>query len=192
MIDSGTFKNAVNMSHFIMAPFLKAAKTLVDMTCGNGHDTVFLASHMAPAATLYALDIQPCAIANTKEAIRQAGLENMQIVYSLGSHDQLVEAIDEPIDIVVFNLGYLPSGNHDLHTDAKITINACKLCLNKIAENGIIIIVSYPGTKAGAEECQLLRKFLQDIPQKEFHVSQWCPLNQVNDPPVLYIVQKRG
>lgn len=185
-------KNAVNMAHVVLKPFLTKARVIVDMTCGNGHDTVYLASGMSDRAVLYAFDIQPCAIENTQIAVAAAHLEKKNIIYKLGSHDDLLNEIAKPIDIAVFNLGYLPSGNHELHTNTETTLKACKICLNKIAINGIIIIVSYPGTEAGAEECCRLQEFLQEVPQQVFHVSQWQPLNQVNDPPVLYIVQKRG
>jgi tRNA1(Val) A37 N6-methylase TrmN6 len=184
-------KNAVNISHILLEPFLGQADVLVDMTCGNGHDTVFLASHMKKTAQLYAFDIQQCAIENTRAAIENAGLAKMNIMYALGSHDKMLEKINNPIDVVVFNLGYLPSGDHELHTNTEITVKACKICLNKIAKNGIIIMVAYPGTDAGKNECLALQQFLRQIPQDTFHVSKWNPLNQVNDPPVLYVIQKR-
>jgi ribosomal protein L11 methylase PrmA len=192
MMEQLPLKNAVNMAHTILQPFVPSARVIVDMTCGNGHDTVFLAAHMNDAACLYAFDLQPCAIENTKAAVAAAGLAEKNIVYRQGSHDVLAEAIALPLDLVVFNLGYLPCGDHNLHTIAETTIKACKICLNKIAINGIIIIASYPGTAAGADECQALRVYLQELPQKSFHVSQWKPLNQVHEPPILYIVQKRG
>lgn len=93
---------------------------------------------------------------------------------------------------MVFNLGYLPSGDHKIHTNCEITLKAMKIGLNKIAINGLIMIAAYPGTEAGAREEQALRSYLQTIPQQDFHISSWQPVNEVHCPPVLYIVQKRG
>ena len=86
MIGLLPLKNAVNISHILLEPFLEQADILVDMTCGNGHDTVFLASHMKATAQLYAFDIQQCAIENTRAAIENAGLAKMNIMYALGDH----------------------------------------------------------------------------------------------------------
>lgn len=35
------FKNVVSMSHMLLQPYVPEAQVLVDMTCGNGHDTAF-------------------------------------------------------------------------------------------------------------------------------------------------------
>ena len=42
MIDMYPFRNAVTVSHMMTEPYARQAHVLVDMTCGNGHDTQFL------------------------------------------------------------------------------------------------------------------------------------------------------
>lgn len=71
MIDMYPFRNAVTVSHMMTEPYARQAHVLVDMTCGNGHDTAFLARTMPDDAVLYAFDIQPCAIERTRQ--RSAG-----------------------------------------------------------------------------------------------------------------------
>lgn len=186
------FKNAVIMSHMLLEPYIPQAKVLVDMTCGNGYDTAFLAAHMADEAVLYAFDIQACAVAATEKRLAKEQLGKKHVIYQCGSHDELVSQIQDMIDIVVFNLGYLPSGDHDLHTKSEITIKAIKICLNKIAKNGIIMIAAYPGTEMGAQEEKAVHDFLKEICQSAFDVSKWKPVNQIHCPPLLYIIQRRG
>lgn len=185
------FKNAVSMSHMLLAPYAAQANVMVDMTCGNGYDTVFLATHMADHARLYAFDIQACAVDATKQRIADAGIQK-NIVYRKGSHETLLEQLTEVPDIIMFNLGYLPSGDHSIYTKSEITIKAIKIGLNKLAKNGIIMLAAYPGTDAGAEEAKAVFAFLKDVPQKSFDVSTWKPINQIHNPPLLYMVQKRG
>ena len=48
MIDMYPFRNAVTVSHMMTEPYARQAHVLVDMTCGNGHDTQFL---MTPSST---------------------------------------------------------------------------------------------------------------------------------------------
>ena|GEM_PF-34144 len=186
------FRNAVTVSHMMTEPYARQAHVLVDMTCGNGHDTAFLARTMPDDAVLYAFDIQPCAIERTRQRLQDEGLGDKDVYCRCGSHEQLLADVQSDIDIIVFNLGYLPSGDHKIHTNCEITLKAIKIGLNKIAINGIIMIAAYPGTEAGACEEQALRSFLQTIPQQDFHISSWQPVNEVHCPPVLYIVQKRG
>ncbi len=191
-METCSLRNAVAVSHLLLAPYVPAAKVLVDMTCGNGHDTAFLASHMSAGAVLYAFDIQEKAVRATAERLTGNGLLDKRIHIAQGSHDDLLQTIPLSVDIVVFNLGYLPSGNHDVHTESETTVKAVKLCLNKLSENGIIMIAAYPGTDAGRQERQAVQEFLCHVPQKEFDVSLWQPINQIHYPPILYIVQKRG
>ena len=192
MIETFSLKNAVNIAHALLLPYIPIAQVLVDMTCGNGHDTVFLAQHMNQSAQLYAFDIQSCAVEETQKIMSGKNSEHPNIIYGVGSHDQLIMQITAPLDIVIFNLGYLPAGDHAIYTQSATTINACKICLNKIAKNGIIMLAAYPGTPAGEEEQHALKKFLKHVPQKEYDVSCWQPLNQIHNPPILYIIQKRG
>jgi hypothetical protein len=191
-MDVFPLNNAVNISHILLQPYIPQARVLVDMTCGNGRDTAFLAAGMNDDAVLYAFDIQPCAVAATRRQIAAQHLESKHILYRTGSHDQLIADVMEPIHIVMFNLGYLPSGDHSIHTSEETTIRACKICLNKIAINGIIIIAAYPGTERGAQEQKAVQNFVASLPQKQYDASLWQPLNQIHQPPVLYSIQKRG
>ena len=55
---SYTLHNAVSLCHLLLESYVADASIVVDMTCGNGHDTLFLRERLAPRATLYAFDIQ--------------------------------------------------------------------------------------------------------------------------------------
>ncbi|MFC2430283.1 MAG: class I SAM-dependent methyltransferase, partial [Anaeroglobus sp.] len=79
-----------------------------------------------------------------------------------------------------------------IHTDTAITLKAVDLGLHKISVNGIIMIVAYPGTPDGKKEKDELASFLSHVSQKRFDVSYWQPANQVHEPPVLFVIQKRG
>ena len=42
----------------VWAGFAREGDTVVDATCGNGHDSKWLAQAVGPTGTLYAFDIQ--------------------------------------------------------------------------------------------------------------------------------------
>ena len=146
------FRNAVTVSHMLLDPYVRQAGVIVDMTCGNGYDTAFLAKLMPADAVLYAFDIQPCAVERTKQRLIEEKLTDRDVRCQCGSHDQLLEKVTDEIDVMVFNLGYLPSGDHRIHTDYEITLRAIKIGLNKIAINGIIIIACLLYTSDAADE----------------------------------------
>jgi hypothetical protein len=70
------------------------------------------------------------------------------------------------VDLILFNLGYLPKGDHSLHTTGEITVKAIKIGLHKIAKNGIIMLAAYPGTDAGAEKAEAVRRICRRCPRK--------------------------
>lgn len=73
------FHNAVALCHTLAIPFVKRARVLVDMTCGNGYDTLFLAENMDEQAFLYGFDIQASALASTQSRLETNGLFHERI-----------------------------------------------------------------------------------------------------------------
>ena len=71
------------------------------------------------------------------------------------------------------------------------TIDAINEGLHKLSKSGVITIVAYPGTTEGFEEMQSLKSYLSDLDQKIYNVCHWHPMNQIHNPPELFILQKR-
>ena len=186
------YQHALNVSKTLLIPYLKDAKTVVDMTCGNGWDSLFLAEHMVSDSTLYMVDIQKDAIETTKNRLISSGIDLPRLQYCEMSHDKVWEYIPEKeVHIVVFNLGYLPHGNHEIHTRYETTIAAIEGAMKRLISHSLIHIVAYPGTPYGKKETEQIESFLKGQDQKYVSVSSWKPLNQIHEPPLLYIIQKR-
>ena len=62
-------------AHYLSPQLASGAYAAVDATCGRGNDTVWLA---ARCGRVYAFDIQPDAIASTREALQAAGNSDAQ------------------------------------------------------------------------------------------------------------------
>lgn len=186
--------HAVAFQKHLWDEALKKAQSVVDATCGNGYDTLYLAQRLPKGATLHAIDIQSAALSATKLRLETAELSKVDVRYHLGSHEMVLEELisqTKPFDLAVFNLGYLPKGDHALITQAHSTIQAISYILEHLAPQGLATIVAYPGTSAGEAEACAVEAYLAKIPQQLFHISQWRPLNQVNKPPILYIIRGR-
>ena len=167
---------------------------VVDATCGNGHDLLYLAQRAKAECHLYGIDIQEQAIGASRQLLASKTLQSdVTITFLHNSHDiALHEAIKEnSIDLIIFNLGYLPGGDHRIITRPKHTIEALKNAFSKLAKDGAITIVAYPGTPEGMNEKEELQFFLSELEQNKFNACHWHPLNQVNNPPELFIIQKR-
>lgn len=60
--------NHKQLAHLFMQKFLDETSNVVDMTAGNGHDTLFLAQH---AKHVTAIDIQAEAIRSAQERTKE-------------------------------------------------------------------------------------------------------------------------
>ena len=76
-------------------------------------------------------------------------------------------------------------------THSESTIRALSVGLKKLSVHGLCTIVAYPGTELGRKETEDLERYIASISQKDFHCSTWRPLNQANQPPILYFIRRR-
>ncbi|MBR3228589.1 MAG: class I SAM-dependent methyltransferase [Erysipelotrichaceae bacterium] len=129
--------------------------TVVDMTAGNGNDTLLLSDL---AGKVYAFDINEGAIASTKK--RLEGHDNVQ--YICDNHINVDSYIDGGIRLFVFNLGYLPHSETPDTTKAKETLTAFRKAYDLLADNGYIIMTFYRGHKGGLDEYYLLTGWFAD------------------------------
>jgi methylase of polypeptide subunit release factors len=173
----------------LVSASLKPGGVAVDATCGNGHDTVFLAEQVGPAGTVLAFDIQPQAINNTREKLRDCGLlAQVQLLET--SHALLGNQLKTGVDAVMFNLGYLPGGDHTLTTQSLSTITALTCAIEKLNKDGIITLVIYTGHPGGREEYAAVRDVVAALPQQRFSVLEYQFINQINHPPLLLAVSR--
>jgi len=157
----------------------------VDATLGNGHDACFLTQH---AAMLYGFDIQARALKLTQQ--RLEGLEaacRHHLIHD--SHANIDHHIQDPIDVCMFNLGYLPSGDHAITTHSDSTVIALEKAYSLLASRGVLSVLSYPGHPEGKTETLAVQAWVQAhqtslaYTHKNFEHPQ---------SPILFILQKEA
>ena len=169
----------------------KKIRVAIDATCGNGNDSLFLASR---AEKLFCFDIQASAIRNTKAQLHSATLDtsNLAISYILDSHSNLQKHCGKhegTIDVIMFNLGYLPkSDDIAITTQTNSTIAAIQQAIQCISKTGLMSILCYRGHAGGSEEYQTIRKFLNSIDQHSWHWQQFDSVNASESTPVLLVL----
>lgn len=152
---------------------------VVDATMGNGNDTVFLAQLVGDIGKVYSFDIQQVAIEITMKKLLDLYLIHRVTLIKTG-HENMGFHVDERIKAVMFNLGYLPGGDHNIHTKSISTINALITAMSLICVNGIISIVVYHGGDSGFEEKDDILSFVCKLSPKQFSVTKTEFLNQPN------------
>ncbi|RBP49598.1 tRNA (mnm(5)s(2)U34)-methyltransferase [Arenicella xantha] len=155
----------------------------VDATCGNGHDTLFLAQHTQHR--VWAFDVQAKAISATRQRLEAAGFDHVQLVND--GHQQLANHVDGEVDCVMFNFGYLPSADKTLTTQAESSLLALNAALTKLSAHGVMTLLCYPGHPAGEAETLAIRAWLQQLP-KDILINTHLSRNPSTSTPVLYVL----
>ncbi len=193
LIEKCIIKNSLNQCHDIIRSAVKSGDTVIDATAGNGNDTAFLAGLVGDEGKVYSFDIQQTAVDRTMEKLCNEKLEN-RVTLICDGHEHMSrhipEHLAENIKAIMFNLGYLPSGDHHIGTKGSTTIEAIKSAMKLISVNGIITIVIYYGGDSGFEEKEQVLEFLHGINCKQFTVSRTEFINQINCPPILICIEK--
>ena len=181
----------VDLVKSIVAGVVSEGDNVVDGTVGNGKDTLFLARLVGEKGKVYGFDIQQEAINNTGELLKDLGLQN-RVNLICDGHENMDKYITGDVKAVIFNLGYLPRGNRDITTLPNTTLTAVKKSLQLLQPGGITAIAAYRGHQSGKREEVLLGEYLSGLDASVFITVSVQAVNQGNNPPVLWAVQKKG
>ena len=188
---SNIIRSTTQTALLFIRQYLNAGDIVVDATCGNGHDTLELAK--MGAGKIYGFDVQETAIRNTEDLLisENIPLENVHLI--LDSHANMCNHINEKVQVIVFNLGYLPTADKSITTNTASTISAVKEAMKLLKKDGLICISMYSGHPGGAEEKQALLDFATELDPRTWHAAYINMRNQRNNPPeILLITLKRG
>lgn len=178
-------KRPLHLSHDFLAEVLDDGAVAVDATMGNGNDTAFLAQH---AKKVYAFDVQEQALKSTQERLEKQVISNAQLI--LDGHQNLDKYVNEPIRAAIFNLGYLPSADKTVITKPDTTLVAIEKILERLEIGGRLAIMIYYGHEGGDMEKDAVLEYVNQLDQWLFTVMLYQPLNQINQPPFLVMIEK--
>lgn len=124
----------------------------IDMTCGNGHDTQFLADHFNRVITI---DIQEVALKNTKTRLKD--YPNIEYIHQ--DHSLVDFDVYKPINGAIYNLGYLPHSDKSVITTKDSTIAS----LNNLYPNltDFLVVVCYVGHPGGQIEADAVLEWIK-------------------------------
>lgn len=184
MIFSLFAQNTVSLSHQLFTDIVIPGDLIVDATCGNGKDSLFLAKLLCGEGRLVVYDIQEQAINNTKALLRAQLTEREFSIleFKQQSHEHINE---QGAKLFHYNLGYLPKGDKSITTVTKSTLASIQMALGLLAPQGVVSVVCYPGHREGNEEMLALEDFSQTLSPKLWKVSSYSVLNRRQAPRLL-------
>ena len=152
---------------------IKPGDLCIDATMGNGHDTLFLSQLAGPSGCV----------------LEHEHLAPVQLL--LDSHAHMSSYADPgTVSCIVFNLGYLPSGDHSIATHKESTIVALEQGLELLKTGGCISLCIYSGGDSGFEERDGVLDYLKGLDSKKYLVVLSCYYNRPNHPPIPVIIYK--
>jgi predicted methyltransferase len=182
-------KNSLHISHDLVSQVVHPGDIVLDATMGNGNDTQFLAELVGERGKVYAFDVQQLALDNTRRRLSEAGvLDRAELI--LDGHQNMDKYVPKGIKAVMFNLGYLPKGDHSLGTRAETTIEAFEKSMDLLCKEGILMIVVYYGGDSGFEEKNAVMEYFKNIDCRKYSVLVHDFVNQVNCPPIAVCIEK--
>ena len=161
---------------------------LVDATCGNGHDTKFLAELTGKSGNVLSFDIQKEAIDKAEELCKD--MHNIEFIHDSHAHIDRYLHKHSKIKAAMFNLGYLPKGDKSITTEPATTIECIGKLFNHMVQGGRIIIVVYHGHSAGKIEKEALTEFLSGWSQKSAQILEYRFINQMSSAPFTLCIEK--
>ncbi len=180
-------------AHQWAATALHTGGIAIDATVGNGHDTLFLARQVGPGGQVFGFDIQKLAIANTYERLLQNNQHHQVKLFHCSHHimqEKLPNQLVGKVHVAMFNLGYLPQGDHQLITRPDTTLKALESALHYLMSGGIATVALYTGHPGGQKEANQVIEWASSLPPRYYQIM-WQKFINRNQAPSLLIIEKR-
>lgn len=183
--------------------------TAVDGTCGNGHDTLFLAETLAEIGGkphgVFAFDVQPAALEAARA--RLGALAN-SVSLLLASHARLAEELARPenrpaslagdatispppIASAMYNLGFLPGSDKRVVTTAGDTLASLRSAAELLAPRGVLLVHAYGGHPGGREELEAVDAWHAALPFEHWMAARYALHNKSRNPEALFLAERR-
>lgn len=180
----------------------------VDATCGNGHDTAFLADFLARHAgstpyDVLSLDVQEAALESARALLTSRGTASVSFLRRgheeleriLAGHAKALRERGEAAPIlaaVMYNLGFLPRSDKGVATQKQSTLRSLAMAAAALEKNGLLAVHAYGGHAGGLEELEAVDRWCAALSFDEWLVARYCLSNKPRNPEVLHLAWKRA
>ncbi len=187
-------KPLTQIAHEAVAKILQPGDIAIDLTAGNGWDTLFMANCVGSMGHVYAFDIQSEAIQATQQLLNQHAIHS-GVTLENASHADWPARVPfdhrMKIKAAMMNLGYLPCGNKSITTQASSTTNAIQSLLEWLQPHGVLSILAYTGHPGGQSEAVAVRALLFELDATTYSLTQE-PADPAPQAPVWFLIRKNA
>lgn len=176
--------------HEIIRTQVPTGGKYIDATMGKGRDTEFLCRMAGEEGHVLAFDIQPQAIEYTRKRLEKEKLDGRAELILDGHEHMERYAEKESADLICFNFGYLPGGDHKIATRPETSLKAVDSALKLLKPGAMMCLCIYSGGDTGYEEKDQLLAYLKLLPAKEYTVIVNQYYNRVHQPPIPVFIWK--
>lgn len=174
----------------LLTKHLSPSSYVIDATLGNGFDTDFITNILTRTGHLWGFDIQQQALDITTQKIAHKPCQKDLFCQSHTQMLPLLSAYQQKIDLIIFNLGFLPHSDETITTTFNSTYRALLQSISLLRKKGLIIIVAYPGHAVGFDEHIKLSQLLQQQAPDHFFISTYQQINAQRQVPIVYTIEK--
>lgn len=175
--------------HSFIKQQVKPGDLCIDATMGNGNDTLLLCQLAGPEGHCISFDIQETALSHTKSLLDAKGIPGSSYTLLLKSHESIsAYAQPESVSCIVFNLGYLPTGDHMLATKPSSTLIGIRQGLSLLKPGGLMTVCIYSGGDSGFEERDAVLDYVKGLDPKQFLVIVSEYYNRPKNPPIPVLI----
>jgi len=198
--------------HNLLTSYINEGDSVIDATVGNGHDTLFLREQVGATGLVTGFDVQQIALNNTRRQLLDHGFDSnikdcingdttftvdkCGVFLYLNNHScladrSIIQRYEKRPQVIMFNLGYLPSSEKTVKTVAKDTMAGLQGALDLLKSGGVLSVVTYPGHKEGYEENQRIFNWLCILDACKYEVLNINQTNRSDTAPVQYFIYKK-
>ena len=163
----------------------------IDATMGKGYDTLMLCRLADESGRVLAFDIQEKALLLTDRLLTEHNVRSRAKLILDGHQHMNQYAGTESADVICFNFGYLPGGDHKIATSPASSIEAIRQGLDILKQGGMMSLCVYSGGDTGFEEKDAVLGVLKKLPPQEYTVIVNEYYNRQNCPPLPVFIFKK-
>lgn len=186
------FSQITRWCQFVIGSQAPRGGFYIDATVGKGRDTLFLCGLAGDEGKVLGFDVQKPALEETRMRLRRSGMENRARLVLDGHEHMNSYAGPETADVICFNFGYLPGGDHRIATRPETSKEAVRQGLSILKKGGMMSLCIYSGGDTGFEEKEELLSYLKTLPAEQYTVIMNAYINRGNHPPVPVFIFKQA
>ncbi len=186
-----THPSLLGLCKLFFESYIAPGEIALDMTVGNGHDTLFLSRLVGGTGRVYGFDVQAEALDSARALLGEH--DNVELF--LAGHEHLGEVLPPEhkgrFGAAMFNLGYLPGSSKKVVTKAETTLEALAELKSWLRPGGGISIHLYMGHPGGAAEGEAVVAWAKNLAWREWEVAAYEKINKAQNKEILLLVSKK-